>query len=98
MSYSEFSDYRAWEQAVEDMGYEIVPPYADVENGPSPDDIYEATMALDRIAGEEIGFWENITYDEHGVEQDGGYGVLFDNPNDFDRWEHEGDNDPENYV
>lgn len=89
MSFREFSDYREWESAVEDMGHELVPPYADVENGPSPDDIYDPTIAVDRIAGEEVGVWENISYDENGVELDSGYGILFDNPNDFARWSHD---------
>ena len=89
--YREFSDYREWESAVEDMGFELVPPYVDVENGPSPDDMYETSIAVDRIAGEEVGMFAP-------GEGEADYGIIFDNPNDFVRWEHEGDNDPENYV
>ena len=93
MSFREFSDYAEWEQAAEDMGYELVPPYVDVENGPSSADPYETTIAIDRLASEEVGLF---TPGEYVYEGD--YGILFTNPNDFARWQHEGDNDPENYV
>ena len=86
--YYELATYAEWAAMVEDMGYEIVPPYVDVENGPSPDDPYETTIAVDRIAGEEVGLFA----------PEDGYGILFDNPNDFASWEHEAEVDPENYV
>jgi hypothetical protein len=80
--------YNTWEEfkkGAADRGLEIEGPYADVENGPSADDPYESTMVKD-ANGDYIGmYWHDGEVSSQGV--------IFNNADDFYRWQNEGDQD-----
>jgi Protein of unknwon function (DUF3008) len=80
---TEFNTWEEFKKGVADRGYTLEEPYADGENGPSPNDPYESTLVLDHN-GDYIGmFW----HEGEATSQ----GVIFNTSEDFQRWSNEGD-------
>jgi hypothetical protein len=100
MSKKEFSSYKEWKAEVKKRGLEQE-AFADVENGPSVDDVHEPTFAVkygpnysksNRDDKEEYGVYQYLGHEEAGGPEH--VAVLFDTPDEFTKWHHEQNEDP----